>query len=104
MKKEKLLLGLTILPIMLGILAMLFLPTEVPVHYGMSLQVIQYGSKYLLLAIGVITLLLGAFLNFIYRAYKNADAEKLVYCLGIFVLVVFNVINLLGLAGAFILS
>ena len=45
---------LTIIPIVTEIIALLFLPAQVPVHYNMSFQVTEYGSKYTLLVLGVV--------------------------------------------------
>lgn len=100
MKNERLLQVLTVAPIIIEIIAILFLPAQVPIHYSMSLQVTQYGSKYMLLIIGGIALLFGIFINLIYKAYRKTDSEKLVYRLGMLALMVFNIINILSLIGA----
>lgn len=104
MRRENVLKVFTVLPILVSFVFMLFLPAEMPVHYGMNLQVTKYGSKYLLLITGGIALLLGIFLNFIYQAYRKTENEALVYRLALLALIIFNVINVLGLIGALVLS
>ena len=104
MKKENMLRVCSAVPILLASICMLFLPTEVPVHYSMDFQVTAYGSKYLLWIVGGIALLFGIFFDFIYKAYRKTENEALVYRLAILVFIIFHIINALSLIGALVFS
>ncbi len=91
---------LTIIPIVTEIIALLFLPAQVPVHYNMSFQVTEYGSKYTLLVLGVVIVLMGLFMCWIYKTCVNKEYENVIYRLSSSTLVVFNIINLFFLYGS----
>lgn len=91
---------LTMIPLVSEIIALLFLPSEIPIHYNMSFQVDGYGSKYSLIILGIIVVLFGLLMNWIYRKNENTAHETLIYRLCAGALFVFNVINLLVLCGS----
>lgn len=95
---------LTIIPLILEAIALLFLPSEIPVHYNSSFQVDRYGSKYNLLILGAIVVLFGLFMNWIYTKSKNTTHELIIYRLCIGALLVFNIINLFALYGSMIMG
>lgn len=99
MNREMKLKLLAMIPFITEIIALSFLPSEIPVHYNMNFQVDGYGSKYSLLILGVIVVLFGLFMNLIYTNKKTAH-ETIIYGLCVGALLVFNVINLLVLFGS----
>ena len=50
------------LPLVVTLAALLVLPAEIPVHYNAAGEVNRWGSKYEMLFLSLITLLMGAFL------------------------------------------
>ncbi|MBQ8558930.1 MAG: DUF1648 domain-containing protein [Tyzzerella sp.] len=102
MKKETLLNTLMLLPMVLEVISMFLLPTEIPIHYNSNLQVTAYGSKYMLLAIGVIAVLFGLFMKRIYKFNIGTNRETMVYRSSWMALLVFNGINLFTLVSAFV--
>ena len=104
MTKKTILNILIFLPIATELICMLFLPAQIPVHYSMNFEVVTYGNKFVLLLIGVITLLLGIFLKFIYKNNQERNSERLTFRLCVITLVVFNVLSVCSLIGAFLLS
>ncbi len=53
---------LMFLPLLAVLIALPFLPDEIPAHYGFSGQVDRWGSKYETLYFPVLTLLFGFFM------------------------------------------
>ena len=104
MKREHILKIAMIVPIFLDLICLLFLPVQVPIHYSMNLQVSAYGSKYVLLILGSITLIFGIGMSLLYKVCKKTEQEKLVFVLGIAVLDIFNILNIFALVGAFVFS
>lgn len=100
MSREMKLKILTIIPIISEVIAMFFLSSQVPVHYNMSFQVTEYGSKYVLLILGAFVLVFGLFMNWIYKVNMNTKYEAIIYRLSVIALLVFNVINLLSILGS----
>ena len=54
-----------LLPLIVCLITLAFLPDTVPVHYDFNLDVDRYGSKYELLVMPVIVLILGAVMVFV---------------------------------------
>lgn len=102
MKKETLLNIFTFLPLISETISIFFLPAEIPIHYSADFQITAYGSKYMLLAIGVITVLFGLLMKLIYKSNINTNSGAMVYRLSIIALLIFNGINLFALVDAFL--
>lgn len=102
MSRKRTLILLTILPIVVQLIALCFLPAQIAIHYDMHMQVTGYTSKYVLLILGVIILGFGGFMLSIYKSQEGSKYEKLVYRLAMAGLLIFQVINIGGLLGAFI--
>lgn len=100
MDRKMILKILIFLPLVLEVMALFFLPPEIPVHYNSSFQVDGYGSKYNVLVLGVIVIVFGFFMNWIYTNNMKTEYEKVVYRLCTGALLIFNVINLLFLYGS----
>ncbi len=63
MKKKKVIFySLMFLPLAVVLIALQFLPEQIPVHYDMNNQVTRWGSKYETLIFPVITILFGYFM------------------------------------------
>ena len=58
--KKILLLSLAILPLTVSLIALIFLPDQIPAHYGSEFTVDRYGSKFeiLILPIAIFVLAL----------------------------------------------
>lgn len=102
MNKKKKLGILTISPILIELAALLFLPAQIPIHYNMQFQPDRYGSKYMLLILGVITIMFGTCMLWLYHVSEKRAYEKLVYRLGVITMLLFHVINIAGILGAFL--
>lgn len=102
MKKATLLNVLMFFPLLLETIIILFLPTEIPIHYDSNLQVTTYGSKYMLLIIGILIIIFGLFMKMIYKSNIGTDREVIVFRLCNIAFIVFNVINVWALIGAFL--
>ena len=92
---------LTFFPLISETVTLLFLPSEIPIHYNMYFEATAYGSKYMLLGLGFTVLLFGLFMNWIYKSNADTERQGAVYRLSIIALVVFNCINVFSLIGAF---
>lgn len=101
MNREMKLKVLTVFPLISEVISLIFMPSEIPVHYDGSFEVTSYGSKYMLLGLGVTVLLFGLFMNWIYKSNADTEWAEVVYRLSVIALVVFNCINVLSLIGAF---
>ncbi len=53
--------GLMFLPLMGALAALRFLPEQIPGHYGSDNQVTRWGSKYEVLIVPIVTVVLGLF-------------------------------------------
>ena len=63
MKKKKIIFySLMFLPLIVVLIALQFLPEQIPAHYDMNNQVTRWGSKYETLIFPVITILFGYFM------------------------------------------
>lgn len=102
MKKETLLNIFTFLPLTSEVVSIFILPREIPIHYNANFQVTAYGSKYMLLAIGIITVLFGLLMKLIYKSNISTKSEAMVYRLSMIALLIFNGINLFALVDAFL--
>lgn len=81
------------LPFVLEIVALYFLPPEIPIHYNSNYQVDGYGSKYCVLILGILVIIFGLFMNWIYTRNIGVEYETIIYRLCVLALLVFNLIN-----------
>ena len=56
---------LMFLPLVISMIALVFLPDLIPAHYNIKNEIDRWGSKYEILIIPIIIILLGHFLLFI---------------------------------------
>uniref|UniRef100_UPI004057A67F DUF1648 domain-containing protein n=1 Tax=Agathobacter sp. TaxID=2021311 RepID=UPI004057A67F len=86
---------LMLLPLVLEVMALFFLPAEIPVHYNSAFQVDGYGSKYNVLVLGIFVIIFGLLLKWIYTKNSKTEHENIIYILSVVALLIFNVINVL---------
>lgn len=100
MKKKKLVLYiLMFLPLLVTLIALPFLPEQVPAHYGFDNQVTRWGSKYETLLYPLATIMMGAFMlgmaKWSAKQEENGqNNEKVLIISGIVTVAMFNVMNL----------
>ena len=90
---------LAVFPLISELIALFFLPSEIPIHYNAAFQVDGYGSKYHVLVIGLFVIVFGLFMNWIYRQSSKTEYETVIYILSSIALLISNVINVLVLYG-----
>lgn len=88
---------LMLLPLISEIIALFFLPSEIPIHYNSNFQIDGYGSKYNVLVIGVFAIIFGLFMYWIYTKNCKMQYETFIYRMTVFALLVCNIINVLFL-------
>lgn len=71
MKKKIAFYGLMFLPLVSVLIALQFMPEQIPAHYGIDNQVTRWGSKYELLIVPIVTVMLG----FFFMGIKKYSAE-----------------------------
>lgn len=87
---------LMFLPLAVVLIALPFLPDQIPAHYGFDNQVDRWGSKYEALAFPVISILMGFFMlgmaKLAAKQENNGENNrKVVLIVGILVLISYNV-------------
>lgn len=90
---------LMFLPLVVTLVALPFLPDQIPAHYGFNNQVTRWGSKYETFIFPVINILMGLFMLGMAKiaAKQETDGksnESIVIIAGIGMLALFNVMNL----------
>ncbi len=90
---------LMFLPLVVTLVALPFLPDQIPAHYGFNNQVTRWGSKYETFIFPVINILMGLFMLGMAKiaAKQETDGksnEGIVIIAGIGMLALFNVMNL----------
>ncbi|MDD6396241.1 MAG: DUF1648 domain-containing protein [Firmicutes bacterium] len=90
---------LMILPLAITAVALMFMPEQVPMHYGINGQVDRWGSKYENLILPVLTIVLGGFMLIVAKFSSDDESsmknnEKVTIITNIAVLLLFNAINL----------
>ena len=96
MKKQRIIFYiLMFLPLPVTLVSLVFLPEQIPAHYGFDNQVTRWGSKYETLIFPVVTILFGSFMLGISKLSANQektgeDNEKVCIMAGIFSLFMFN--------------
>ena len=88
---------LMFLPLVISMISLVFLPNLIPVNYNIKNEIDRWGSKYEILIIPIITILLGKFLLFIRKWVKKYEVkgnnnEKFVLIIGICLLLIYNII------------
>lgn len=94
------------LPLLCALLALPFLPEQIPAHYGFDDKVTRWGSKYEVFLYPIATVLMGYFMLAMSKlAAKQEETgrnnEKVIMVSGIAVLGYFNVMNLYAIYTAF---
>lgn len=89
---------LMLLPLAVSLIALPFLPSQIPAHYGADNQVTRWGSKYEALLLPLLTILFGLFMMLMARyAAKQEKSggsnEKAVVITGLCSLLLFNLMN-----------
>lgn len=97
MKNKKLMLLLAVLPYIIVIISLSFLPNQVPMHYNFAGELTRYGSKYESLIMPIFSIIIYLYFKYqIKNKYQdknpNAKIENLVL-MGNIVLLFFLVIN-----------
>ena len=67
---------LMFLPLPVTLISLVFLPDQIPAHYGSDNQVTRWGSKYETLLFPVVTIIFGLFIEYI-----QMPKSKLLYIL-----------------------
>lgn len=75
MKNKKLFYILMFLPLVMSIVALLFMPEVIPTHYNIENIVDRWGSKYEILIFPILTILYGQFFLFMVRIAKKQEVE-----------------------------
>ena len=90
------------LPLLATLAALLALPGEIPVHYNAAGEVNRWGSKYEMLLLPLITLLMGGFLLKVSRwsGRQHPENRTAVVAIGCGALLVFNVMTVIFLVKA----
>ena len=97
MKNKKLMLLLAVLPYIIVIISLSFLPNQVPMHYNFAGELTRFGSKYESLIMPIFSIIIYLYFKYqIKNKYQdknpNAKIENLVL-MGNIVLLFFLVIN-----------
>lgn len=97
---------LMFLPLAVTLIALPFLPTQIPAHYGIDNQVTRWGSKYETLILPIMIIIFGLFMLAItnYTAKKEKEGknnEKVCVLATIASLVIFNIMALFFLYTSF---
>lgn len=98
MKNKKLFYIFMFLPLVMSIVALLFMPEVIPTHYNIENIVDRWGSKYEILIFPILTILYGQFFLFMVRIAKKQEVEgnnneKNGLIIGICLLVILNIIS-----------
>ena len=88
---------LMFLPLVISMIALVFLPDLILVHYNIKNEIDRWWSKYEISIIPIIIILLGKFLLFIRKWVKKYEVkgnnnEKFVLIIGICLLLIYNII------------
>ena len=91
--KRIMLFALAVLPLIVSVIALLFLPEQIPVHFGTNFAVDRYGSKFeiLILPIEIIFMSLIFLLPGIFIQEENN--KKMLLNLGVALTLVFNALD-----------
>ncbi len=86
---------LMFLPLPITLIALVFLPDQIPAHYGFDNQVTRWGSKYEMLLFPIITIIFGLFMLGISKFSSNQEKtgtnnEKICIIAGILSIIIFD--------------
>lgn len=100
--KQKIFYFLMIMPMIVTMIILPFLPATVPAHFNASGQVDRYGSKYETLIIALLALILGLLMCLIIKKYqKNHTNKNILISVGIWLMLFFNAIDYYYLYNSF---
>ena len=93
---------LMLLPLAATLTALLLLPAEIPAHYDAAGNITRWGSKYEMLLLPLITLLMGGFLLKVSRwsGRQHQENRTAVVAIGCGALLVLNVMTVIFLVKA----
>lgn len=91
------------LPLLATLAALLVMPAEIPAHYDAAGNITRWGSKYEMLLLPLITLLMGGFLLKVSRwsGRQHQENRTAVVAIGCGALLVFNVMTVVFLVKAY---
>lgn len=94
------------LPLVVTLIALQYLPSKIPAHYGFDNQITRWGSKYEALLFPIATVLIGGFLLAMAKLGAKQEEhgknnENVIIIGGILVLILFNTLNGYSLYTAF---
>lgn len=100
--KQKIFYFLMIMPMIVTMIILPFLPATIPAHFNASGQVDRYGSKYETLIIALLALILGLLMCLIIKKYqKNHTNKNILISVGIWLMLFFNAIDYYYLYNSF---
>lgn len=113
--KNKILWGLTLLPMFITAVALKFMPDKVPMHYNMSGEIDRWGSKYENFIFPCIIIVMTVFWKLLMRHYRKKQKrltddkaikeaennEKFLYCVAVGMAVMYSVMQCLLLFVAY---
>ena len=100
--KQKIFYFLMIMPMIVTMSILPFLPATIPAHFNASGQVDRYGSKYETLIIAFLALILGLLMCLIIKKYqKNHTNKNILISVGIWLMLFFNAIDYYYLYNSF---
>lgn len=91
--KKILLLSLAILPLTVSLIALIFLPDQIPAHYGSEFTVDRYGSKFEILILPIAIFVLSFIFLLPGILMKNEQNQKVILDFGIAVILALNALD-----------
>ena len=91
--KKVLLVSLAVLPLIISLIALIFLPEEIPAHYGANYTVDRYGSKFEIMIFPIIILVISLIFLLPRKFLKNELNKKLTMNIGIALILFLNVLD-----------
>ena len=91
--KKTLLISFALLPLIISLIALIFLPEEIPAHYGANFTVDRYGSKYEILIFPVSIFVLSLIFLLPGLLMKNETNKKTTLNIGLALILLFNAVN-----------
>lgn len=87
------LIALAVLPLIVSVIALFFLPDQIPAHFGENFAVDRYGSKFEILIFPAEILLMSLIFLLPNLFMNNNQNEKLLVNIGIGIMLIFNVLD-----------
>lgn len=91
--KKTLLISFAVLPLIISLIALIFLPEEIPAHYGANFTVDRYGSKFEILIFPVSIFVLSLIFLLPGLLMKNETNKKTTLNIGLALILLFNAVN-----------